>query len=148
MTSRELELTELQKNLFYPVVSDVLGNARPRAFLTLHLDGKVWTLIVVEDDVRLVRLRGEGSEIRYLGRLRGSYSEQMTVGEHDGIHIGLRFDVADQRFPGGRIELELVPIPRAGFVSDMETQRDKMIRDHLRPWFRACADKPLPPPQA
>ncbi len=148
MDSRGVQLTDPQSGLFHAAVADILGAARPRGYLTLELDGKVWTLIVVDDDVRLVKLE-DAAEIRYLGPLRGSYSEQMTIEQMANgqlaFKIGLRFKVTDPRFPGGCIELELLPTPPGGFVSDLEAQREEMIRTHLRPWLRARGDKSRPP---
>jgi hypothetical protein len=143
--ARGVELTVVQSAIFHEAVKDILGEAQPDAYLTTELDGDVWTLIVVGDDLRLLRLKEDVVDIRFLGRLRGSYCEKLTVvplgqGRH-GFTVDLRFDVADKRFPGEQIELELPPTPPGGFRSDLAEQREEMIRSHLRPWLRACADK-------
>jgi hypothetical protein len=123
----------------------ILGEAQPDAYFTTELDGDVWTLIVVGDDLRLLRLKEDVLEIRFLGRLQGSYSEELTVVDlgqgRYGFTVDLRFDVADKRFPGEQIKLELPPTPPGGFRSDLTERREEMIRSHLRPWLRACADK-------
>ncbi len=152
MRQRGIELTDLQSNLVYAAIKEVLGDELSDAYLTLELAAVVWTLIVVGDDLRLVRLKDDDTtEIRFLGRLRGSYFEEVTLvpmaDGRFGFKVDLRFDVADQRFPGDRIDLELVPTPQSGFVTDLEAQREEMIRDHLRPWLRMCADE-TPPDKA
>ena len=145
MRDRGVELTVLQTGIFHEAVKDILGEAQPDAYFTTELDGDVWTLLVMGDDLRLLQLKEDVVAIRFLGPLRGSYSEELTVvslghGQH-GFRVDLRFDVADKRFPGEQIKLELPPTPRGGFRSDLTEQREEMIRGHLRPWLRACADK-------
>jgi hypothetical protein len=77
---------------------------------------------------------------------RCAYCEEITPVQlrerHWEIKTDLRLtDIADQRLPGGRIELELLPVPPGGRMSNLEQQRHEMIEDHLRLWLRECGDR-------
>jgi len=134
-------VSEAANNLLYYVVKELLIDQSASVALSIDFAGQgVWTMIVVDDGIRLLQLDADAPavDVRFLGELRGDYSEAVRFVEGELI-AELRF--ADRLLPAP-LELELMLERRAGrdYRTDATIARDESIvrlRALLRRWGAA-----------
>jgi hypothetical protein len=94
--------TDLEQNLYYDAATLLLGDEDPEIILTLELGGEVWTVVVVGDGVRLLRVLDEQVEMRFLGELTGDYVETFRFVDN-ARELTMQFK--DARLPGNVLEV-------------------------------------------
>jgi hypothetical protein len=127
-------LSQGQRRLLFTSIQHLLDGRKPEVVVPLELAGDAWTLLIVDDAAHLHRVNGDIAEIRFLGRLKGEYEENLRFTD-DGAEVTSRF--MDSRVPGGTVELITSPYPRLAHVGPERRARDEAInglRKKLREW--------------
>lgn len=132
--------SERERGLFFHALKEAVPeNAETDAFMTFEdAAGEVWTLILLDPSVRLIRVEKDEATVKFVGPLRGHYSETFTV-DGAGWSVALRFGT--EQLPRA---LELKPPERPGRnapVSEWQTemQRFENTRAKLREWADASS---------
>jgi hypothetical protein len=132
----QLDLSSRQRDILFEAVRQTIGDVQPDTFLTLKIGGDAWILVVIEQDVRLLRPDGDRVEVLFLGPLRGAYSEMIAV-DGDGLRADLHFE--DDRLPGGRLDISSLPRSSTHVREIGEREREAAI-ERLRVQLRDWAD--------